>query len=600
MTSQRLLPLGLSCLLLLCALPRGAGSATPARHAGASAPKRPAHRMGYVNGVPDTGQFLPDTTWLIRVGPRVTRARDFVNSYFTSDPQYRPGVDSAGRVQFMNSIIHKDVLGLTALAIDKPLGFEDRVEIRENSERVLANVVFQRLVLDSVQVSEDEIRHSWLQYGYEQHFRHIEFADRATAERVRHDLLAGRTTWTDALHRFSTAADAATGGDLGWKRRNDLDPVLRADIFDLRPGETSPVVEDRTGFHIVQALERRPVDPPDYSGLRHFIGLEVRDYKAGLRAQRINDRMADELGMTYDTANAGFAAARFHATVQVSGQAFSPSIQVEGDVPEFAPADTGRVLVRWKDGQFTLRQLLDSYSTLTPFVRPNLSSAEAVLGQARSVILEPYMAQYAVRLGLDKDPLAARQIAQKREALLVQHLYEDSVGSKVWVSKEERRRYYEQNKPKFFTYASVRFAAITRPSKASADSLLNALQHGASAEAILHADSLSGNVTGSVQTRTEADHSPWHKLLFEELRPGQATLLPPDKQGVYLVLAELSYDKGRQLSFDESESMIDESLQNQKADAATQALVRRLSRRYRIAARPELLMRVRLSDPTLD
>src|SRR5689334_6218931 len=119
MTSQRLLPLGLSCLLLLCALPRGARSATPARHAGASAAasKRPAHLTGYVNGVPDTGQFLPDTTWLIRVGPRVTRARDFVNSYFTSDPQYRPGVDSAGRVQFMNSIIHKDVLGLTALAI---------------------------------------------------------------------------------------------------------------------------------------------------------------------------------------------------------------------------------------------------------------------------------------------------------------------------------------------------------------------------------------------------------------------------------------------------------------------------------------------------
>ena len=45
--------------------------------------------------------------------------------------------------------------------------------------------------------------------------------------------------------------------------------------------------------------------------------------------------------------------------------------------------------------------------------------------------------------------------------------------------------------------------------------------------------------------------------------------------------------------------MIDESLQNMKADTALKALIERLKPRYSIASRPELLMLVMMVDPTL-
>src|SRR5262249_12283244 len=89
-----------------------------------AAPQAPATKarepVQSYDGIEDRGQFLPDTALLVRVEDRVTRVHDFVDAYFGSYAEYRPKPDSAGRVEFMNSIINKEVLGLTALASNRP------------------------------------------------------------------------------------------------------------------------------------------------------------------------------------------------------------------------------------------------------------------------------------------------------------------------------------------------------------------------------------------------------------------------------------------------------------------------------------------------
>ena len=89
--------------------------------------------------------------------------------------------------------------------------------------------------------------------------------------------------------------------------------------------------------------------------------------------------------------------------------------------------------------------------------------------------------------------------------------------SKVWVTRDERREFYEKHKSQYVTYASVDYAAIIRMSKKSADSLATALQKGARAVDILHADSLAGFSSGSIKHRSEDEKGQYFKVLFEEL-----------------------------------------------------------------------------------
>ena len=46
--------------------------------------------------------------------------------------------------------------------------------------------------------------------------------------------------------------------------------------------------------------------------------------------------------------------------------------------------------------------------------------------------------------------------------------------------------------------------------------------------------------------------------------------------------------------------MIDESLQNQKSEKALNEMIARLQKRYDVAMRPQLVMLVKLIDPSLD
>jgi len=556
---------------------------------------------GWINDVPDTGQFLADSVWLLRVGPRVTTAGDYVREWFNSYPEYRPAQDSAGRVTFLNSLLTKDVLALTALSLDRPLSFEDRLAVRETRQRALTTTVHVRLIDDSVHVSDDEVRALWQAFKWRQHLRHILFEDRATAERVRRDLIGGRIPWAVAVHKYSIAKnDAGPNGDLGWIATDKLDPDLLVTVSQLEPGKLSPPVLDANGWHILQSVERQPVSPPAYEAMARTLRQRLLDVKTSARTDRLSAMLRLRQGLVFDTSAAILASSHFKETMQFTQQGGANQLNINGETPEFSNADTARALARWNGGgRYSIGDLLHSYSDIPPVMRPNLTRWESVLGFTESVVLEPTIAEYGVERGLDRDTLVTGPVQKKIEELRVEHMYQDSVGTRVWVSKEERQAYYQKNLKGFFTYPSVEFAAIVRSSKAGADSVEKALRAGLKARDLLHADSLGGRVSGSIQTRQQNEHGPYQKALFEEMRPGDVQVRGPDRAGDYAILQLLSYDGGRQLKYDEVEQIIDESLQNQKSEAALAAMVDRLKARYRIAWRPELVMLIRLVDPTL-
>ena len=552
-----------------------------------------------IGGVRNTGQFLPDTTVILRVGHRITRVGDFVDHYFSSFAQYRPAPDSLGRVDFLNTMITKEVMALVAAAARRPLSFEDRAVLRENRERVLADVAFQRLVMDSVRVGEDEVRRVFEQYKYEQRLRLIRCADRATAERARTALLAKRLAWKEVVRRHHRAASGEPAdGELGWVARSALDAEAGA-LYDLRPGEISAVMPDANGFRLYQALERRPVDPPLYAFARGAILRQLRDERATAQAVRIQAQVARGLGIQHDSTNIAWAAPRFGSKpLMERSESGEMVLNLDRPLPEFGPADTARVLARYRDGRFTLGDFIHAYSEVSPVLRPAVSDVETFRDYVDLVILQPHLARLAEQRGLDRDSLALARLARREEQLRVEHLYQDSVESRVWIDPPERRKFYRENLAQFVTYARVRFAAIVRPTRAGAESLLVRLRAGEKAHNILQADSLAGVTSGSIQERMENEHGPYQKILFEELRPGQARVEGPDRAGLFLVLQSLQFDAGRQLSYEESEHYVDDALRASKSEALLQAFVARHRERYPIEVHPEWVMRVRLADRT--
>lgn len=590
------------CLICLCGLLPLAASAAAAPEKLTPKNFHSPKLRGWINGEPDTGQFLPDSVVVLRVADRVTTVKDFIREWFGSYPEFRPMPDSAGRHAFLLSLRNRDILGMTALAQNRPLGFEDRIALREERSRSLTTAVYQRLVADSVVVTEDEVRDMYANWRYRHHLRHILVADRNAAELVRRELLSGRITWAAAVAKYSLAKNTAgPNGDLGWTTADKLAPEIVYHTYTLKPGGISVPFQTTDGWHIAQSIEREPYMLPGPEMMNRPIRDMFRNVRQAERSARLMATLRLQHGVVYDTAAAELAARQFVDTRNMVKEGTQATININGAVPEFTPADTARLLARWDNGgRFSIGDLVHAYSDIPPVMRPTLNRMDLLLTFTESVALEPFIASYGAQVGLEKDPLVTKPMQRKLEQLMVEHMYADSIGSRTFAPKEERQAYYKKNMPQFFTYPSVDFAAIYRPSKAGADSVERMLRSGIKATAIIEADSLKGLKSGSLQHRRQDEQGAYQKVLFEEMRPGDIQVRGPDRQGDYIVLQLLAFDPGRQLSFEESDAMIAESLQNQKEEAALNAMIERLSKRYKITMYPERLPLIRLVDPAAD
>ncbi len=537
-------------------------------------------------------QAVTDTTVLAMVNDRPITVRMFRSLYFAAPLSDRPQPDSLGRLEYLNSLVTREVLAITALGIDRPLDFPDRNELRQARDITLANALYQHMVEDSVRVTEADLRAAFAQFGHDLRLRQLRFSDRATAEAVRRELIAGTTTWEDAA---KTRAVEAT--DPAWVRRKDVSQYLALNVFDLRPGQLSRVMVDGAGAHLYQALDRRDVDPPAYAGLRRFLWIELRSAKAVPYVEELDDRVRREMGAVYDTTNIRWVASQMGDTRGIKPGPNGATMEVAPKLPDFSDEDLDRVLVRWNDGQLTLRDLLPKYTAKSPLVRGSLDTFEALRAEIDGAIFGPTMARLSEHLGFDKDSVAQRLMQRKLEGIQVGHLYSDSVESKIRPTDQEIRAFYDDHPEYFNSIPRVRYAVIPRPNREEGMAVLRRLRAGDDPAAILLADSLAGRPVGTIQMRASNEHGPYQETLFNDLLPGESTIIGPHGDGSYAVLKVLARYPSKRLPFDQVRSEVTKAVQNLQSDALLKQLVARHARGMKIVKRPELLMSIDMTDP---
>ncbi len=84
-------------------------------------------------------------------------------------------------------------------------------------------------------------------------------ADRSvkqTAERLIQQIVNG-ANFASIAREFSQSTTAGNGGDLGWITDAELDGEFAATIAAMQPGQVSPPLRTRTGYHIIYLIDRR-------------------------------------------------------------------------------------------------------------------------------------------------------------------------------------------------------------------------------------------------------------------------------------------------------------------------------------------------------
>jgi parvulin-like peptidyl-prolyl isomerase len=103
---------------------------------------------------------------------------------------------------------------------------------------------------------------------YQQHPDEFQSADRVRVRQILvHDdelanqilnELRGGSSFEELSTRYSSAANAKSGGDIGYVARGELPPSFEGEIFSLKPGSVSKVIRTDANFHIFKVESFQP------------------------------------------------------------------------------------------------------------------------------------------------------------------------------------------------------------------------------------------------------------------------------------------------------------------------------------------------------
>ncbi|MET0254207.1 MAG: peptidylprolyl isomerase, partial [Luteibacter sp.] len=139
------------------------------------------------------------------------------------------------------------------------------------SDQIIAQKLHESVVRDQVTVTDAEVNNLLASPTYkagEVHLAHIAIStpangganDIATAQAKADDAMKaikGGMDFNAAAIRFSDAPDALDGGDLGWRRLDEVPPAFADAVATLKPGETTAALRGPTGFHILKLVDTR-------------------------------------------------------------------------------------------------------------------------------------------------------------------------------------------------------------------------------------------------------------------------------------------------------------------------------------------------------
>ncbi len=150
---------------------------------------------------------------------------------------------------------------------------EFREELRQEIllNRLLQNTLAERIIIADQEIAT--LRQGQAQDTAEYRLRHLMLAvndssnasevarQRAKAEALRQQLLQGADFASLAITE-SQGPQALKGGDLGFRRREEIPTLFLPALADLQKGQVSAILENSSGFHLIYLEDKRGENSP--------------------------------------------------------------------------------------------------------------------------------------------------------------------------------------------------------------------------------------------------------------------------------------------------------------------------------------------------
>ena len=303
---------------------------------------------------------------------------------------------------------------------------QQRLQYIYNQE--LLKALYTKDILDNIQLTDTELWEEYKRNNIELKLRHLFTQDRESAEAYYRRLEGGEDFNQLARECFSDSALASSGGDLGFIRLTDLDPLLVDSVYAQKIGSYSKPLRSSFGFHIIKIDDVKRMiflteDEFRANKENYSSTLKARTARMQSREYLAEVLKGKSVTVKQETVNAFLRFTRQAINLQEREQTmvmFTPEVTNEElrTISLNASEILSSNIVEFSGGRWTVADFIDQVKKMPPLQRPSLTQKDKLIKNIIDMVRDYFLLEIAISKGIDQEPTFQRRLSYEQDMYL--------------------------------------------------------------------------------------------------------------------------------------------------------------------------------------
>jgi len=323
-----------------------------------------------------------------------------------------------------------------------------------NKDKFLLDVLYQKDIADKAKVTDAEVKEFYNKLEYKIRASHILVNSADTANMLLDSIKNGANFEQLAYDHSIDPSAKRNRGDLGYFTYGAMVDEFQDAAFQMQPGEVSPPVKSKFGYHIIKLVDREKNDArKDFNTMKDQIRQQLERKKQGTLIQDYMEKLKTEYAITVDT---GTVQLLVHKRENLYPPQVLENLPKSGfDVEQLDRIEREMPMATWNGGQMSLYQYLTQLQQVPEQYRPDLEDYDSVATIIFRLKLNDFLVLEATKRGYDNDPEFKRKLQLFKELSMADIMRSDSLPQPLSPDEAELRQYYEDHRDKYSDPAKV-------------------------------------------------------------------------------------------------------------------------------------------------
>jgi peptidyl-prolyl cis-trans isomerase C len=395
-----------------------------------------------------------DDTVLATVGGDKIYTRDLNDIFQRTRQNYLTFEDEFdARRNILDSLVIQQILIQEAYKKNIDESEEIKRIVLANQDKFLLDVLYQKMVIEPVSVTEDDIKDYYSQLEHKVQASHILVSVEDTAYMLLDSLKKGGNFENLAVNYSIDPTAGTNRGDLGYFIWGQMDPTFQENVFKMQPGEISEPFKTRYGWHIVKMVDRSENElRSTYQKMQQQIKMALEGSLKKENLENYSNVIKEKYPIRIDSISCEYLMHK-RATL------YPPSLletlpKNDFDITQLDRDEKELIMATWEAGQMTVGQYLAQRRQLGNRA-PAFDDYEGLAQVIFQLNFMNILGTEARQSGLQDDDKYKRRIRKFKELAMADVMQNDSIVYPGEPDEGEIRSYYDSHLEDFQVPAKI-------------------------------------------------------------------------------------------------------------------------------------------------